>query len=202
MKAGASAGRMPAKVSVAERADVTAGLANDVEAVNHELAEHLRGPRARVARGEEERRLEHDVRGRDAAEGAGDLGPEVHGDVAPGQTALRRIGERHRGIEVRPRDRPEGEDERHQRRPGGDGVREEREPDVAAGQPLAHDPGPDDGGQEQRGPHRFGGEATREREGRRVGSVSSHWRPRRAGRLHSSPTSARDPVETTRRLPA
>ena len=34
MKPGASAGRMPAKVSVVARASVTAGLANDVEAVN------------------------------------------------------------------------------------------------------------------------------------------------------------------------
>ena len=34
MKAGASEGRMPAKVSVADRASVTAGFANDVEAVN------------------------------------------------------------------------------------------------------------------------------------------------------------------------
>ena len=34
MNAGASAGRMPAKVSLAARASVTAGLAKDVEAVN------------------------------------------------------------------------------------------------------------------------------------------------------------------------
>jgi hypothetical protein len=34
MNAGASEGRMPANVSVAERASVTAGLANDVDAVN------------------------------------------------------------------------------------------------------------------------------------------------------------------------
>jgi len=34
MKAGASEGRMPANVSLAARARVTAGLANDVEAVN------------------------------------------------------------------------------------------------------------------------------------------------------------------------
>jgi hypothetical protein len=34
MKAGASAGRMPANVSLAERASVTAGLAKDVDAVN------------------------------------------------------------------------------------------------------------------------------------------------------------------------
>ena len=34
MNPEASAGRMPAKVSVADRASVTAGLANDVEAVN------------------------------------------------------------------------------------------------------------------------------------------------------------------------
>ena len=34
MKPGTSAGRMPANVSVAARASVTAGLANDVDAVN------------------------------------------------------------------------------------------------------------------------------------------------------------------------
>ena len=34
MNAGASAGRMPAKVSVADRASVTAGFANEVDAVN------------------------------------------------------------------------------------------------------------------------------------------------------------------------
>ena len=34
MNAGASAGAMPLKVSVNDRAMVTAGLANDVEAVN------------------------------------------------------------------------------------------------------------------------------------------------------------------------
>src|SRR6478735_8652643 len=34
MKPGASAGRMPAKVSLEARANVTAGLANDVDEVN------------------------------------------------------------------------------------------------------------------------------------------------------------------------
>jgi hypothetical protein len=34
MKAGTSAGRIPAKVSLAARARVTAGFANEVEAVN------------------------------------------------------------------------------------------------------------------------------------------------------------------------
>src|SRR5262249_35681762 len=38
MNAGASAGRMPANVSLAERASVTAGLANEVEAVNQYAA--------------------------------------------------------------------------------------------------------------------------------------------------------------------
>jgi hypothetical protein len=38
MNAGASAGRIPANVSDAERASVTAGLANDVEAVNQYAA--------------------------------------------------------------------------------------------------------------------------------------------------------------------
>ena len=34
MKPGASSGRMPAKVSVMDRANVTAGFANEVDAVN------------------------------------------------------------------------------------------------------------------------------------------------------------------------
>jgi hypothetical protein len=38
MKPGASAGRMPANVSESERASVTAGLANDVDAVNQYAA--------------------------------------------------------------------------------------------------------------------------------------------------------------------
>ena len=38
MKPGTSAGRMPANVSVAARASVTAGLANDVDAVNQYAA--------------------------------------------------------------------------------------------------------------------------------------------------------------------
>src|SRR5437016_2747531 len=38
MNAGASAGRIPANVSVADRARVTAGFANDVEAVNQYAA--------------------------------------------------------------------------------------------------------------------------------------------------------------------
>src|SRR5437016_7610222 len=39
MNAGASAGRIPANVSVADRARVTAGFANDVEAVNQYRSE-------------------------------------------------------------------------------------------------------------------------------------------------------------------
>ena len=38
MKAGTSIGRIPAKVSLAERASVTAGFAKDVDAVNQYAA--------------------------------------------------------------------------------------------------------------------------------------------------------------------
>ena len=119
MNPGASAGRMPANVSLAARARVTAGLANDVDDVNQYAAvmyaptangttsgrrrtqpqmtarspnvatnslDELRHARSLVLRGEEERGLlEHDVRDGDAQERAGDLGAEVHGDVAPGE---------------------------------------------------------------------------------------------------------------------
>ena len=45
MNPGASAGRMPANVSVAARASVTAGLANDVDAVNQYAAVMYAPPR-------------------------------------------------------------------------------------------------------------------------------------------------------------
>jgi hypothetical protein len=38
MKAGASTGLMPANVSLTDRASVTAGFANDVDAVNQQAA--------------------------------------------------------------------------------------------------------------------------------------------------------------------
>ena len=82
--------------------------------------------------------------------------------VAPGQPALRRVGERDGRIEVRARDRAERQDQRDERRAGREGVREQRHRDVAAGEALAHDAGADDGRQQQRRTDGFGDEAPAE----------------------------------------
>ena len=102
--------------------------------------------------GEEHRQVEHDVRRRDAGEGARDLRSDVPRHLAPRESALRGVGERHRRVEVRARNRPERQDQRDERRARRERVGEQRDRDVPAGEPLAHDPGADDGGEQQGGP--------------------------------------------------
>src|SRR5215472_16070229 len=57
MKPGASTGRIPANVSDAARASVTAGLANEVEAVN-QYAPLMYAPTAKGTTAEERRRAQ------------------------------------------------------------------------------------------------------------------------------------------------
>ena len=83
---------------------------------------------------------------------------DVARHLAPGQAALARIRQRHDRIEVRARDRSEGDDQRDQRRARREGVGEQRERDVRARELLGHDPRPDDGGQQQRRSERLGDE--------------------------------------------
>ena len=102
------------------------------------------------------------MRDGDAREGSGQLRGDVAGDVAPGDAALPRVDQSHRGIEVRAGHRSEGEDQRDQRGAGCGGVGKQRDGDVARRQTLPHDSGADDRGQEQRRADRFGREPTPE----------------------------------------
>ena len=70
--------------------------------------------------------------------------------------------QRDRGIEVRARDRTEGQDQRHQHGAGREGVREERDRDVPAREPLTHDARADDAREQQRRPDGLGREPPRE----------------------------------------
>ena len=88
--------------------------------------------------------------------------PRYAGTSRPRQAALRRVGERHRRVEVRAGDRPERQDQGDEHGPGGERVGEERDGDVAAGEPLGHDARADDGGEEQRGADGLGGHAPRQ----------------------------------------
>ena len=69
---------------------------------------------------------------RDAAERTDHLRGEVRGDLAPRQAALRRVGERHGGVEVRAGDRAERQDERDEACARGERVGEQRDRDVPA----------------------------------------------------------------------
>ena len=129
----------------------------------HELARQLRDPVPPMLRGEEERRLlEHDVGDRHADEGPDELRRDVARHLAPGQAPLARIRQRHDRIEVRARDRSEGDDQRDQRRARREGVGEQRERDVRARELLGHDPRPDDRGQQQRRSERLGDELSQQ----------------------------------------
>jgi hypothetical protein len=160
-------------VSLAARASVTAGFANDVDEVNQYAAvmyaptangtaagrrrtHPLRGPRPHVAGRREDRLAEHRVSDGDAGERPEHLGRDVDRDVAPPDAPLPGVGERHRGVEVRAGHRPEGQDQGHQPGAGRDGVRQERDRHVAAGEALSHDAGSDDGGEEEGRPERLG----------------------------------------------
>ena len=105
----------------------------------------------RVLRGRKSGQIEHQVGDSYTGERPDDLTCEVGRDVRPRESALACDGERHRRIEMRPRDRPEREDERDERGARRERIGEQRHGDVPAGEPLAHDPGPDDGREQKRG---------------------------------------------------
>src|SRR5207249_122031 len=114
--------------------------------------------------GEEQRRLEHGVGRRHAGECAGDLRRDVEWHFAPRDAALRSVGERHGGIEVRARDGAERQDQGHERRTRRQGVREKSDGDVASRQPFGHDPGAHDSCQQHGSPDTLGGQALRQPE--------------------------------------
>ena len=71
--------------------------------------------------------------------------------------------ERHGGIEVCARDGPEHGDENHQHGARREGIAEKRERFVAAGEPLAHDSGADDGREQECRAEGFCSELARQR---------------------------------------
>ena len=66
------------------------------------------------------------------------------------------------GVEVAAGDRPEDQDQPDQRAGGGGGVLEQLQADVARREPAGHDPGPDDGDDQQAGAERLGDQAPRQ----------------------------------------
>ena len=189
---------MPAKVSVSERATVTAGIGErgrggepvgggDVEADRSwawpragsaarrgwpRPGRRSRRPRTRpgpVRRAAWSRpagSARRTWRGRSQHPGtrAGELGRDIGRRHPPADLAPEREDQGHRRIEVRARERPEDGDQHHQRRAGRQRVAQQRDGVVPARQPLAHDPGADHDGQQQRRPQRLRRQAPTGRE--------------------------------------
>ena len=114
----------------------------------HELAQQLPEAVADVLRERDRGFAEHDVAGHDTDDCTRDLSEDVCFRVAPWEPTLRRIGQRHGGIEMRARDRAESQDQGDERGTRRDRVREQCEPGAAARQPLTHGAGSHDRSQQ------------------------------------------------------
>ena len=120
------------------------------------LREPLRRACARFDRKLEQRQLEHAVRDESSDAAANDLRARIGEKFPPRVVFAQAHHQRHGRIEMRARDRPEGEDQHHQNRAGRQGVPKQGKRDVAAREPLAHDPGADDCGHEEPGSEALG----------------------------------------------
>src|SRR5262249_1483739 len=108
--------------------------------------------------GEGEHRVRHDS----AEPAAGTLDQHVGKHVLPGKRAPRGEDERHSRVEMRARQRPEHGHEHHEDGAGRDGVAQEGDRSIPAGQPLGHDPGADDGCDQQARAEGLGQQASAE----------------------------------------
>ena len=116
------------------------------------LAQPLGKSRPGVSGPRVDRFTKHHIGDRDTNKGANDLGRDIRERVGPAQAALGRISEGHDRIEVRAGDGSEGEDERDQSGARRQRVGQQCDRHVAPRQPVAHDPGANDGREEHRRP--------------------------------------------------
>jgi hypothetical protein len=92
-----------------------------------------------MPRSEQHRQAEHQVRGGDAGEAAGDLREDISRNFSPRQTTLRCIRDGDDRIKMSAGNWPECQNQGHQRRAGGQSVSQQSDGDVAIRQTLAHD---------------------------------------------------------------
>ena len=86
---------------------------------------------------------EHQMRDDRADNPSGDLGGDIERRVAGADVAFESEDQRHRRVEMRPRNRAKDRDQHHQYRSGRERIAEQLEPDVMA-QVHGHDARPDD----------------------------------------------------------
>ena len=90
------------------------------------------------------------------AQAASNLHDDEDQGAMGGDLAADGKGQRHRGVEMRPGYRPENRDQDIEDGARRDGIAKQRHRVIAAGQPLGHDPRPDDGGQQHHRANAFG----------------------------------------------
>ena len=110
---------------------------------------------------------------------AGNLRRDVDRHLAPGCSPVARIGHRDDRVHVRAGYRSEGQDERHQRRARRERIREQGYRHVPASERLAHDAGPDDGRDQERGADELGDRAAGQRRSRCDGHFTCTLQGRR-----------------------
>lgn len=132
---------------------------------------------ARRRRPLQQGQLEHRVREQRSQHRAGDLRRDVGRERAPRQGAAQAERQGHDGIEVRAGDGREQLNEHEQHGAGRKGVAKKRERGVAAREPLPHDAGADDGGEQERRAQGFGRQSLRKVHPFFARSVAPSMRP-------------------------
>ena len=94
------------------------------------------------------------------ADGTGHLNKHEMGGSGEGDLAAQQKSDGHGWIEMRPRHRTEHRDQHIENGASRDGVAKKGNRHITAGQPLGHDPRPDDRGQQDHGAGEFGNKNT------------------------------------------
>ena len=104
----------------------------------------------------------------------GRTSPPTENRMPPG---AQRESQAHRRVEVSARCRCEDQDEHRQHGAGCERVAEQRQREVTSGKPLRHDPGADNGGEQECGSERFAENASGERRHQLTLVVAPSMRP-------------------------
>jgi hypothetical protein len=143
----------------------------------------LSGAGACVRRELQDALPEHRVRERHSCNCTEALSNGIASQLATGHGAAQSRDERDGRIEMRTGKRAERLNQGDEARARRDAVRQERDRHVPASEALAHDPGPHDGRQEERGADRLRREAAARRDFVH-GACSGSFRSRPGGRGH------------------
>ena len=130
-----------------------------------EFTEYLRRPAPNVAGERKQGQLKHQMSGNRSEDGSSDLGKDVRGSLAPGDSSFDCIRQRDRRIKVGAGDGAEAKNQGDKGRACRQRIGEQRDSSVAARELLRHDAGADHRGKEKGSSDSFRSQPPGERHG-------------------------------------